>query len=102
MEKQKTWSESFIEIGYKQAALCNENSPAYINCLVNGIGIRMVMVTVYNTLVFKKKIIKIEDLPVDEKNTLWEQTKEFAKGELNLTETIRLSKCLYALEYLIQ
>lgn len=101
MKKTKTWSESWIEIGYKQVAMCNENSPIYISSLVNCIGMRMVMVTVYNSLVLKKKIEKIEDLPLEEKNILWKQTKEFAKDSLSLIETIRLSKALYALEYLL-
>lgn len=101
MEKTRTSAEIWIEIGYKQAKLCNENSPVYIKCLVEGQGMRLVMTSVYNVLVSTKRINKIETLPIEEKNTLWEQTKEFAKDSLSLTETIRLSKCLYALEFLL-
>ena len=96
-----TYSESIIEVGRKQAAMCNENSLAYINCLVTCEGMRSVMVMVYNVLTYTKAIAKIENIPLEEKNTLWEQTKEFANNTLSLPETIRLSKCLYALEYLI-
>lgn len=101
MAEVKTWSEMWIELGYKHAAMCNENSVSYINCLVDGVGLRLIMVTVYNALVVTKRIIKIEDIAVEEKNTLWLQTKEFANNTLNLQETIKLSKCLYALEYLL-
>lgn len=101
MEQTKTWNDSWIELGYKQARICNENSVGYINFLVAGNSTRAVMVEVYNTLVRTKRIQKIEDLPLDEKNTLWEQTKEFSDNNLNLKETINLSKCLYAIEYLL-
>lgn len=91
----------FIEMGYKHAKMCNEDSVSYINCLVKGAGIRLVMVTIYNALVATKRIKKIEDIPIEEKITLWEQTKEFANNTLSLAETIKLSRCLYALEYLL-
>lgn len=96
-----TYSESIIEVGRKQAAMCNENSIAYINCLVTCEGMRSVMVMVYNVLTYTKAILKIENIPLEEKNTLWEQTKEFANNTLDLKETIRLSRCLYAIEYLL-
>lgn len=101
MEQTKTWNEQWIELGYKQARMCNENSVGYINFLVKADGIRAVMVEVYNALIRTNRIKKIEDIPIDEKNTLWEQTKEFADNNLNLKETIKLSKCLYAIEYLL-
>lgn len=97
-----TYSERILEIGRKQAAMCNENSVAYINCLVTCEGMRNVMCMVYNVLTYTKSIPKIESIPTEEKHTLWEQTKEFAKDTLSLAETIRLSKALFALEYLIQ
>lgn len=90
-----------LDLGYKQATLCNNDSFTYINCLVKNEGMRSTIVMVYNVLVSTKRIPKIENLTFDGKTALWEQTKEFAKDNLNLQETIRLSKCLYALEYLI-
>lgn len=101
MAEMKSWNDMWIELGYKQAKMCNENSPSYINCLVTGAGIRMIMVTVYNVLIATKKVTQIENLPLDEKNLLWGQTKEFADNNLNLQETIKLSKCLYAIEFLL-
>jgi hypothetical protein len=97
----KTWNELFIDIGYKQAAMCNENSFSYINCLISADGIRNLMVSVYNSLITKKLLSKIENLSIEEKNILWIQTKEFAANKLNLNETISLSKSLYAIEYLL-
>jgi len=91
----------WIELGYKQARICNEDSVNYINCLVKGRGLRMIMEMVYKSLLTAKRISRIEELPIEEKMTLWEQTKEFANDTLNLPETIKLSKCLYALEYLL-
>lgn len=102
MDKMKTWTEMVIEMGYKHAKMCNEDSVNYINCLVKGRGMRLVMEMVYKSLITSKKIIRIEDLTVEEKTLLWEQTKEFAAGELNNSETIKLSKCLYAIEFLLQ
>lgn len=102
MEKTKGWSDMMIDMGYEHAKMCNENSVGYIQTLVSGTGMRMIMTTVYNSLVAKKKISKIEDLSLEEKNTLWLQTKEFANNTLSLAETIKLSKSLYTLEYLLQ
>jgi len=96
-----TYSDMLLDAGYKQAAMCNNDSVTYINCLVACVGIRQFMLHIYNGLVGSKRIPKIENLPVEEKNSLWEQTKEFANNTLNLPETIKLSKCLYALEYLL-
>lgn len=88
-------------MGYKHAKMCNEDSVNYINCLVKGRGMRLIMEMVYKSLLTAKKISRIEDLPLEEKTALWEQTKEFAAGELNLSETIKLSRSLFALEYLL-
>ena len=96
-----TYSESIIEVGRKQAAMCNENSVAYINCLVTCEGMRSVMAMVYNVITYTRRAPKIENIPLEEKNFLWMQTKDFAKDSLSLPETIRLSKCLYALEYIL-
>lgn len=101
MAETRTWTEMWIDIGYKQAKMCNEDSVNYINCLVKGRGMRLIMEMVYKALVTAKKINKIEEIPLEEKIILWEQTKDFAVGELNLSETIKLSKCLFALEYLL-
>lgn len=97
----KPFSEMILDLGRKQAAMCNDNSVTYINCLITADGIRALMVLVYNSLVSTKRIQKIQNLSIEEKNTLWVQTKEFADNKLNLQETINLSKSLYAIEYLL-
>lgn len=97
-----TYSDILIKIGKQQAAMCNNNSVVYINCLVKFSTMRHLMTSIYNALVHTKFVSKIEDLPLEEKTTLWEQTKAFANNTLNLPETIKLSKCLYAIEYLLQ
>jgi hypothetical protein len=90
-----------FEVAKKQAAMCNDDSVTYINCLITCEGMRGLMTTVYNALINTKRAIKIEDLSLEEKNTLWLQTKEFANNQLNLQETIKLSKCLYSIEYFL-
>lgn len=102
MAETRTWNEMIIEMGYKHAKMCNENSVVYIGCLVKGAGMRLIMELVYKSLITTKKIKKIEDLPLEEKTALWAQTKEFAANTLSLSETIMLSKSLYALEFLLQ
>jgi len=95
------YSESILALGRKQATMCNDNSVAYINCLVTCEGMRAIMVMVYNVIIHLKLSPAIENLSLEEKNFLWTSAKDFAKESINLTETIRLSKCLYALDYLL-
>lgn len=96
-----TYSDMLINVGKQQAALCNNNSITYINCLVKFGTMRQLMTSVYFTLVHTNQVSKIENLPLEEKTALWAQTKEFAANTLSLSEMIKLSRCLYALEYLL-
>jgi len=101
MKERTTYSDMLLEIGSKQATMCNDDSVTYINCLVTCDGMRQLMATVYACLTYIKRLPKIEDLSLEEKTTLWEETKEFANNRLDLKETIKLSKCLYTIEHFL-
>lgn len=89
----------WIELGRKQYAVFENDCENYIKCLVANQSMRTVLNCVYNSLVGRKEMIAIENLSQEGKITLWEATKEFAKGTLNQQQMIDLSKSLYTLEY---
>jgi hypothetical protein len=97
----KTMQQILVEVGQKQAALFHQNNVVYIDCLVKYKTIRTLMVAVYNSLVFNKKIDRIENLLIEEKAALFESAKDFAKETLDTKQMINLCKSLYTLEYLL-
>lgn len=100
MKKEtKSLNQLFYELGKKQIELLHQDNCAYIECLVVCDSSREVMHTVYKSLISMKLIPKIEALPLQDKNVLWEQAKEFSKDRLDKNKTIVLSKSLYAIEY---
>lgn len=91
--------DSFIELGRKQSEIFEQNNQVYIDCLIKFDSMRHILITAYVSLIYAKKIIAIEHLPLEEKNQLWGLTKEFASGKLEKSKTIELSKALYTLEF---
>jgi len=97
----KTTGEEMLELAKKLASMFDSNNEAFMNCLVTGEAMRKIMSEAYKILVFKNIIPKIELLPIEDKNNIWERTKEFAAKRLSNVECIELSKGLYALEYFL-
>lgn len=89
----------FIELGKKQANLFSESHIPYIECVVTCAGMRNVMLTVYNSAVFRGEIKPLEILPQEDKLSIWETAKEMSKDRLDKNGVIELSKVLHTLEY---
>lgn len=94
-------SNIYLEIGKAQVELFYQNNLDYINSLVTCDSIRGLMNSIYNFLTDTKKIEKIETLELEYRQSLWDQTKEYAAGRLDKKKAIELSKALYTLEYLL-
>jgi len=62
---------------------------------------RSIMLMSYNFLVYKKVITIMEDLPVDQKENIWETAKDIADGKLMKNELIDFCRCLYGFEYVL-
>lgn len=89
------------ELGRKQVDLFHLNNQIYIDCLVKFNSPRHILTLCYNKFVRLKKIIPIEQLPEEEKNKLWGQTKWYCDGRMTKDGVIELAKALYILEYLL-
>lgn len=61
-------------------------------------SLRSMWYGIYGDSVLNKVFIPVENLPIEEKTTLWDYTRQIAP-ELNREDKIKLSKCLYAIEY---
>lgn len=91
----------WLELGKKQSSLFVDNNLSYMESLVTCIVPRKIMHMCYYILLANKKIKKIEDLPLDQKTSIWEMAKEISNGRLGGPDLIILSKCLYALEFFL-
>lgn len=91
----------WINIGKKQTNDFMNNNVGFIEGLITlDVPIKL-MLLCYKSLVIKRLIKELELLPIDQKNTIWEQAKEFANDRLNKDQLIDLCRSLYALEYLL-
>lgn len=97
-----TLQQEFIDLGYKQAAVCRENPEAYLNLLVTAPSQRKVLFSVYNALRMSGRLKALELLPEEERREIWNEAKKLAAGRLPKDKLILLSKCLYTLNYLLQ
>lgn len=94
--------QQFIDLGYKQAAVCRENPEVYLNLLVTAPSQRTVLFSVYNALRMCGRLKALELLPEDERREIWDEAKRLAAGRLPKDKLVLLSKCLYTLNYLLQ
>lgn len=92
----------FVELGEMFADDFEKDNVAFCNGLTAGKVAMSVLESCYKVLVSKKKIKKIEDLPRNEREIIWNTAKEFANGRLkNNEQMITLCKSIYAVEYFL-
>ena len=91
----------WLDLGRKQAAVFTDNNLGYVESLITCVVPKKIMIMCYYILLRQKALIKIEDLPLDQKTTLWETSKYFDKGRLNKDQIVELAKCLYTVEYFL-
>lgn len=99
---EMTWPEMMIHMGHCQAQIFRNNNFSWMECLVNGKSQSYIMNSIYRSIVGKKIIIPIEELPVEEKTRLFDVIKEFAPKSFTKERYIESCKSLYALEYFLK
>lgn len=94
-------SNPFLDLAIKQVELFQQDNVAWMECLIICECTKSIMEIGYNNLVRQKVITEIEKMSLEEKNKLWELTKEFCAGRLSAHEMKRVAKGLVCLEYLL-
>lgn len=100
---QKKSKYNFIEyrLGLKQIALLQDNNVAFMDGLVTCDSIRGLMHRIYTAFVARKLINPIEQMEIKEKEDLWMLTKEISSDRLDTGESVKLSRILYCMEFLL-
>lgn len=70
-----------------------------MECMVEGKSFQYILNDGYNVLIRAKKMVEIENLPVSEKQRLFEIIKEFAPEGYTKEQYISACRALYCLEY---
>lgn len=95
----KTWREMCQWFGYRMAGMFREDNMSFINCMVEGEVISVILNYCYSCLIRGNTCSVIEELPVSEKNRLFLIIKDFASELYTKEEYIKACRALYALEY---
>lgn len=90
-----------LGLGQLQAQLFVSNNVAYCETLVTCDCPRKILVMTYERLVRQRKIIPIEDMLQDQKQTAWDTAKEIAKGRLGRKALVEVVQALLTIEYFL-
>ena len=83
---------SYHIIGYYLDALILSNK-ADITILKHSV-IKTLLIEKYVTLLHRKEIVPIEELPIEQKQELWEESLKVSQDK---DERIKIAKCIYTL-----
>lgn len=92
---------SFIYLGKRQAESFEKDNIRYMKALPFVEVPQIILLQCYNIFVSSRKIKKIEELPVQDKQTIFDTAKEISMGKLGKEQLVRLCKCLYSLEFIL-
>lgn len=90
-----------FHLARKQGEIFEKDNVGYMKSIPFVQTPQSILLGCYEILVRQVKVKKIEELSEVDQRNIWDTAKEFAAGRLNKEELIRLSKCLYALEYIL-
>ena len=97
-------ANDWIELGKKQATsfINARDNLSHLKTIAVLQGPKKIFLICYCIFWRSKKIIKIEEMTVEEKQKTWEMAKEIADGRLKTIEEMKdLCRCLIALEYIL-
>lgn len=94
------WDDWFMTLGNKYVDWFLAGKFQVEN-IVKFACVREVLVEVYTILVKTKQLAKIDDLQLDDKNTLWNDCKPYIE-RLSTKERIKFCKCYWALSCLVE
>jgi hypothetical protein len=94
-------ANEILHLGRQQAQLFTDNNVAYCEVLVTANCPRTILLMAYYRLVKERKLIAIEELPIQQKETAWQMAKDIAQGRLGRKLLIEVVQSLLALEYFL-
>lgn len=94
MDEKDAW----FDMAMRQMDLFDKDPEVYFKMLVASKPIRDIWKTIYSRSVYKNQLVRIEDVPVEIKNEIWEHAKDLAGQLLTKQETIDLSKALLTIK----
>jgi hypothetical protein len=100
MSQKPTWNKGFIQLGEKYVQWYTDGK-FELEGLAKFHSIRDALCEVYNVLVNKKMIIRIEDMNQESKQEVWNDCKPFIES-LSTVDRIKFCKCYWALSHLAQ
>lgn len=91
-----------MNCGRKYAQLFEEDNLRFTEGLLHLSGSRMLMKWVYQLLVGRQLLVKIEDLSQEEKLSIWEFVKDICVGEHRTKEKMyQMAIVFYVIEYFL-
>lgn len=95
-------NEKILECGRKYAQYFEEDNLKFTEALLILGGSRKFMNWVYRILVGRKLLTKLEDLPQEDKESLWSFVKEICVGQHRTKEKMhQMVIVFYTIEYLL-
>lgn len=90
--------DPWFKMGVSQMEIFDKQPEVYFKMLVASPTIREIWKTIYARSVYQKQLVRIEEVPVEIKNKIWEEAKDLAGQLLTKQETIDLSKALLTIK----
>lgn len=92
----------YLDLGKMYAEDFEKDNIMFMSGLIGIERAQDILCGCYHFLCSVNKLTDLELLPIEGKKIIWETAKEMADGRLkNNDQMIKLCKCLYALEYLL-
>lgn len=95
-EFEKTWSDHFLNYAVEIAKIY-KNNPDQILCCLGFDSVIGSLNETYMVLIKNNELLRIEEIPENEKIILWERTRKYSDER---SKRILISRCIYLLEKL--
>lgn len=98
----KQSNDLIVNAGRKYAQLFENDNLGFTQAMLRLSGSRMLMKWVYGLLVGRKQLTKLEDLPQEEKESMWEFIKDICVDEFRTKEMMyQMVIVFYTIEYFL-
>lgn len=96
-----TQNSPFLDLARKESEIFQKDNIAWMECLVTCDCTKTIMELGYKILVRQNKITPIEKMAQVDKENLWGQARDFAKGRLDREGLMKMCRGLITLEYFL-
>lgn len=102
VEISKWVNDQIIDVGRKYARLFEEDNLKFTNAMLFLSGSRKFVKWIYRLLVNRKLLMPLEDLPQEQKESMWEFVKDICKGGDRIKEKMHeMAIVFYVIEYFL-